>query len=120
MSERRGSSTQRGYGYRWQLAREWHLREHPFCCMCSTHERPVPATVVDHIDPPRLGEAKESGDPLRIKAAWKLFWQRANWQSLCKTCHDSAKQRLEKSGRVAGCTPDGRPLDPKHHWNRPL
>ncbi|MGV6473494.1 HNH endonuclease [Azotobacter vinelandii] len=116
--DRRGTAASRGYGYRWQLAREDHLRRHPHCSMCSTEARPVPASVVDHKQPPRLAEAKASGDPVRIAEAWRLFWSRDNWQSLCKHCHDSIKQRLEKSGRLAGCGPDGRPLDPRHHWNR--
>lgn len=65
--------------------------------------RYVAATVVDHIVPHR-------GD-------MKLFWDRDNWQALCKACHDSHKQRLEKSGRVAGCDLAGLPSDPGHHWN---
>ncbi len=113
------SSAARGYGYRWQLARDAYLRSHPLCSMCSTPERPVPAAVVDHKTAPRLKDAKTSGDAKQIEAAWKLFWSPANWQPLCKFCHDSTKQRLEKSGRVAGCTPGGLPLDPRHHWNRP-
>lgn len=117
-SERRGSSTARGYGYRWQLARADHLRRHPFCSMCSAAERPVAAEIVDHKTPPRLKDAKASGDAQRIAEAWRLFWSRDNWWSLCKHCHDSVKQRLEKSGRLLGCGADGRPLDPNHHWNR--
>ncbi len=74
--------------------------------------------MVDHIVAPRLHEAKESGDPVRIAEAQRLFWSRKNWQPLCKHCHDSVKQRLEKSGRVAGCDASGRPLDPNHPWNR--
>lgn len=94
------------------------LPAHPFCSMCSTGYRPVAATVVDHKIAPRVQEAKDSGDPERLKAAWKLFWDESNWQSLCKFCHDSVKQRLERSGRIAGCDPSGLPLDPNHHWNR--
>ncbi|MDD1978994.1 HNH endonuclease [Pseudomonas tussilaginis] len=116
--DRRGSSTSRGYGYRWQLSRDGHLRQFPFCCMCSTDQRPVAAAIVDHKVAPRLKDAKASGDPARIKAAWKLFWDPDNWQSLCKFCHDSVKQRLERSGRIAGCDTSGLPLDPNHHWNR--
>lgn len=116
--ERRGSSAARGYGYRWQKSRDSHLSRFPFCSMCSTLERPVAATVVDHKTAPKLKDAKDSGDAARIKGAWKLFWDPGNWASLCKFCHDSTKQRLERSGRVAGCAPDGRPLDPGHHWNR--
>lgn len=117
--DRRGSASYRGYGHRWRLAREDHLRRHPECVMCGIKAGPLQPFVVDHKVAPRLGEAKASGDPQRIADAWRLFWDRSNWQSLCKPCHDSTKQRLEKSGRLAGCAADGRPLDPRHHWNTP-
>ncbi|MDT3720337.1 HNH endonuclease [Pseudomonas oryzihabitans] len=116
--ERRGSSAGRGYGYRWQQARADHLRRNPLCCMCSGPERPVLAQVVDHKQAPRLKEAKASGDPAQLAEAWRLFWSRDNWQSLCTFCHNSTKQRLEKSGRLVGCDVSGVPLDPRHHWNR--
>ncbi|MFO3723961.1 HNH endonuclease signature motif containing protein [Pseudomonas sp. HLMP] len=115
---RRGNSASRGYGHRWRLAREVFLANNPFCVMCSTNRRPVASTVVDHKIAPRLQEAKESGDPEKLRVAWKLFWDQDNWQPLCKLCHDSVKQRLERSGRIAGCDASGLPLDPNHHWNR--
>lgn len=108
----------KGYGYRWQQARADHLRRSPLCVFCQAKGLMVAATVVDHKTAHRLGEAKLSGDPERIAAAWRLFWDRSNWQSLCKPCHDSTKQRMEKSGRVAGCDASGLPADPRHHWNR--
>lgn len=111
-------SSAKGYGYRWQKARADHLSRNPLCVFCRIAGRLVPASVVDHIEAPRLGPAKQSGDAERIAAAWRLFWDRGNWQSLCKPCHDSTKQRLEKSGRVAGCDSAGLPADPRHHWNR--
>jgi 5-methylcytosine-specific restriction endonuclease McrA len=117
-SDDRGSSAERGYGYRWQKSRDAFLRANPLCCMCSTDLRPVAAAIVDHKVAPRLKDAKASCDAERIKGAWKLFWNSSNWQPLCKLCHDSTKQRLEKSGRMVGCTAAGLPLDPKHHWNR--
>lgn len=117
-SDSRGSSTERGYGYKWQQSREGYLRQHPYCTMCSTDSRPVAATVVDHKIAPKLKEAKDSGDADQLKRAWKLFWNPANWAGLCKFCHDSTKQRMEKSGRLPGCATNGRPLDPGHHWNR--
>lgn len=119
MSKSAGS-TAKGYGYRWQQARADHLRRQPLCVFCQRDGRLVAATVVDHVKPHRLKEALEGGDAIQIKAAQRLFWDRGNWQSLCKQCHDSTKQRLEKSGRVAGCDVAGVPADPGHHWNRAI
>lgn len=78
------TSTQRGYGYKWQQAREGYLKKHPLCVMCEANGRVEEATVVDHIQP-------HEGD-------MTLFWDRKNWQPLCKHCHDSVKQSLEKLG----------------------
>lgn len=92
------------YGYRWQQAREGFLRKHPLCAQCERQGVVEAASVVDHI-------VAHRGD-------MELFWDRANWQSLCGPCHNSWKQRLEKSGREPGCDARGKPLDPGHHWNR--
>jgi 5-methylcytosine-specific restriction protein A len=101
MDERK-TSAQRGYGSRWQKARATFLRRSPLCVDHQKRGRIVVATVVDHIIP-------HQGDQ-------SLFWDSSNWQSLCKQCHDSNKQRIEKSGLVVGCDLTGLPLDPKHHW----
>ena len=74
VDERRGTAAQRGYGYKWQQAREGFLRVHPLCVKHEERGELVPAVVVDHIKPHR-------GD-------MTLFWQRSNWQPLCKLCHD--------------------------------
>lgn len=103
MQNQRQTSAQRGYGYRWQKAREGFLRNHPLCADCSRRGITQAADVVDHITPHR-------GD-------MNLFWDRDNWQSLCANCHNSFKQRLEKSGIEAGCNLDGVPIDKNHHWN---
>ena len=68
------SAAGRGYGSRWQKARKLYLEEHPLCVECMKEGRYVKATDVDHIVPHR-------GDQ-------KLFWDRSNWQALCKRCHD--------------------------------
>lgn len=78
------TSAQRGYGYKWQKAREDWLREHPLCVMCKEQSRVTAATVVDHVIPHR-------GDQT-------LFWDRKNWQSLCKPHHDGDKARQERLG----------------------
>jgi 5-methylcytosine-specific restriction enzyme A len=75
------SSTQRGYGYRWQQARLGYLQAHPLCVMCQAEGRVEAATVVDHKVPHRGDMAS--------------FWDRDNWQSLCSTHHSADKQRQE-------------------------
>ncbi len=86
MGNSRPSSTQRGYGYKWQKAREHFLSQprNVLCVMCEADGRVKAASVVDHVVPHR-------GD-------LKLFWDRKNWQPLCKPCHDSRKQSIERGG----------------------
>ncbi|WP_217597159.1 HNH endonuclease [Cohnella sp. GbtcB17] len=79
----RGTSAQRGYGAAWRKAREGWLRKHPLCVACERQGKLTPANEVDHIRPHR-------GDKV-------LFWDRLNWQSLCKSCH-SAKTARENGG----------------------
>ena len=78
IDQRRGSSAKRGYGSRWQKARATFLGDNPTCRRCGQ-----PATVVDHVVP-------HKGDQ-------ELFWDLANWQPLCKRCHD-AKTAREDGG----------------------
>ncbi len=108
----------RVYGSRWDKARRSFLFEHPLCAMCKEQGRVVAAAVVDHIEPHRLKDALLSGDAQAIAKAQKLFWNPKNWQGLCLPHHSSTKQRMEKSGKVPGCTADGIPLDPNSHWNK--
>lgn len=75
---RRPSARARGYNHDWRKARAEYLAAHPYCRMCGNL-----ASVVDHVIPHR-------GDT-------RLFWHRANWQPLCKHCHDSVKQRQERN-----------------------
>ncbi len=91
------------YDYRWQKARVAFLNANPLCAMCERRGRVTVATVVDHVIPHR-------GDR-------RIFWDRENWQPLCASCHDGAKQAEERSGVVRGADTDGVPIDPGHHWN---
>lgn len=111
MGADRASSAQRGYNSRWQKARAGYLRSHPLCVKCQAQGRINPASIVDHITP-------HKGDTT-------LFWDSANWQPLCKPCHDSKTAREDGGfGRTAsdkprqGCTVDGVPTDKRHHWNQ--
>ena len=78
---KRRTANDRGYNYRWQKRSAAFRRQHPLCVQCGLDPLdPVPAEVVDHIIP-------HKGDH-------RLFWDRSNWQSLCKRCHDR-KTRAE-------------------------
>lgn len=68
------STQEKGYGWKWQQESKRYLKAHPLCASCAAKGRYVKATVVDHIVPHR-------GDR-------ELFWDKSNWQSLCKKCHD--------------------------------
>jgi 5-methylcytosine-specific restriction protein A len=71
----RPSASARGYDSKWNKARKTFLAAHPFCKTCLEEQGiHTPAEVVDHIIP-------HKGDK-------KLFWDRKNWQPLCKCCHD--------------------------------
>lgn len=92
------------YNRSWRKARLHFLQRNSLCVFCLAQNKVEPATVVDHKTPHR-------GDD-------NLFWDQANWQSLCKCCHDSAKQRLEKTGHLPGSDVQGMPLDAQHHWHK--
>ena len=97
-SWRTGKTTsERGYGRRWQVERADFLRRHPLCRMHQKRGQVVAARVVDHIVPHR-------GDQ-------RLFWDQTNWQSLCKPCHDSAKKLQEHGKSARRWGEDGYPID---------
>lgn len=77
----RPTAAQRGYNHEWRKARLAFLALHPSCALCF-----APATVVDHITPHRGDDA--------------LFWNPLNWQPLCESCHNRAKQRQERAADV--------------------
>jgi 5-methylcytosine-specific restriction protein A len=79
------TSSQRGYNYKWQKARERYLNSNPLCVYCQQIGRVTAASIVDHI-------VAHRGD-------MALFWDQTNWQSLCKPCHDSVKQAEEAASR---------------------
>ena len=84
LERQRPSAARRGYGPRWRRARAAYLARHPLCVSCGAAGRLEPATVVDHIVP-------HKGDSV-------LFWDRANWQSMCKSCHDAKTAREGRWG----------------------
>lgn len=78
---RRGNSTKRGYNYKWNKAAKRFRQDNPLCLGCQAVGRTTATAVVDHIVPHKGSDI--------------LFWDRNNWQPLCKWHHDVVKQRLE-------------------------
>lgn len=79
----RSGSCERGYNYRWRKARLVYLKAHPLCVMCEAEGRAEQAVIIDHIVP--------------HKGNRELFWNKNNWQGLCKHHHDV--KTAKKDGR---------------------
>src|SRR5262245_47771108 len=69
---------------RWRRRRVQQLQGQPLCGWCHDRGYIVAATVVHHVEPHR-------GDRMK-------FWN-GPLVSLCKRCHDSDAQSLERTGR---------------------
>lgn len=87
---------------RWRALRAQQLAREPLCAFCTKDGKIKPATVCDHVKP-------HKGD-------LTLFWDPANLQSLCQSCHSGRKLAIEKRGYEAGCDESGYPVDPNHPW----
>lgn len=79
----------------WQARRLVHIKRHPLCAYCLKLGKVTPATVADHIEPHKGDLAKFRG-PL---------------QSLCATCHSSAKAKEERRGKSIAFDALGNPID---------
>ncbi|EKK5245560.1 HNH endonuclease [Cronobacter sakazakii] len=79
---------------RWYRLRYHQLHKQPLCEFHLKRNQVVSASIVDHIAPHKGDET--------------LFHDPDNLQSLCKRCHDSVKQRLEKGGTVTEFDSEGR------------
>ena len=83
VAKERNSINSKVYNSKWRKAIKEFLKKHPLCVHCEREGRLTPATEVDHIK-------SHGGDR-------KLFWNKKNWQPLCKSCH-SKKTALEDGG----------------------
>lgn len=81
----------------WRRLREAQLSDEPLCRFCLAVEDVTEATVCDHIIP-----HKGSSD---------LFHDPNNLQSLCVTCHDKLKARIERGQKAVIIGVDGYPVD---------
>ena len=92
------------YDATWSAAARLYLDANPLCRFHEDRGETAAAECVDHIVP-------HKGD-------LKLFWDRANWQPLCHSCHNRLKAQIESRGYHDHCGPDGLPTDPNHPFNR--
>ena len=81
---------------RWRTVSQGFLHHHPLCASCEAQGKVEPATCVDHIRPHRGDQA--------------MFWDSANWQPLCHTCH-GLKTSMETRGTAAYVQPSSRIAD---------
>lgn len=87
----RPNASDRGYDHRWTKTSRRHLRNNPLCVLCKQAGFIVQAVLVDHIIPLSQGGTDE----------------RANRQSLCRSCH--AKKTATEGGKHGS---DNKPGDP--------
>lgn len=87
----RGTAHQRGYDARWEKERTVFLESNPLCVDHKKRGYIEVATVVDHIVP-------HKGDK-------QLFWDKLNWQPLCKPCHDRKTATEDRGAWVPHYTP---------------
>lgn len=102
--------------YRWVYKdRRWEplrqavfARDNHTCKMCGVlcygRGQSPRAPVCDHIVDVKTDKAK-AFDP-------------ANLRTLCKTCHDGERRRIDATGYSSAVGEDGYPLDPRHPANR--
>jgi 5-methylcytosine-specific restriction enzyme A len=95
----RGTSSERGYDYRWQKVRLLVLRRDKYLCQhCLRQGVITVATDVDHIIALSRGGARL--DP-------------ANLQSLCRTCHNrktASDQTIQSASSANSCGDRRRPF----------
>ena len=77
------STTERGYGWQHQKARERLLRSDPLCRECKKHNRVTVATIADHVIP-----LAQTGR----RAPSEL-------QPLCAACHREKTLREAEAGK---------------------
>lgn len=99
----RGTAHQRGYDARWEKDRTKFLDENPLCADHRKRGMIEAATVVDHIIP-------HKGDQT-------LFWDKNNWQPLCKSCHDRKTATEDKGSWSPVQSPSKANRDSKNEFS---
>lgn len=96
---------------RYRRARRTFLAANPWCRECERHGLSTPAAELDHVVPAVVAPDR--------------FWDRTNWQPLCRPCH-AAKSATERDelgiGPTSERTPERRAFDellggpPRRRW----
>jgi hypothetical protein len=86
--EVRESRHKRGYDHDWERRSARHRAQSPVCIECERKGYIVPVDVVDHKIP------VTERDHLRLDPK--------NWWSLCHSCHNGIKRRMERYAIKAG------------------
>jgi len=89
---------------KYRNGRKNYLTEHPLCAWCLLKGTYATATELHH-------KIRHEGNEV-------LFFDVQNWCGLCKLCHDSAAQQIERIGYSTEIGPDGWPVDDNHPANR--
>lgn len=76
VDSKRPNYRERGYSNEWDKARRHYLKENPLCVVCGGK-----ANTVDHINP-------HKGDK-------RLFWDKSNWQSMCRKHHSQKTAKVD-------------------------
>ncbi len=76
-AQQQPTTTEKGYGWRWQKRRKFYLQAHPLCVECEKEGRTTAATEVHHIIP-RSGRGPD---------------EESNLMSLCKSHHSRITRR---------------------------
>jgi len=86
----RPSADKRGYGNAWRKARLGYLKSHPLCVHHQERGFTVASNEVDHI--------------IDHKGDQALFWDKENWQALCKSCHSKKTAKtMDRNRQGVGC-----------------
>jgi len=93
LDKARGSAHARGYTRKWARYASGYLLRHPLCVECAEHERDQLAECVDHVQP-----VSGPDDP--------GFWDEANHQPLCWSCHSRKTAREDGGFRGRVFTPE--------------
>lgn len=101
MTKRQNDRSSKIYTYKWRKSSKEFLKKHPLCVYCMRDGRLTSATEVDHIKP--------HGGNL------KLFWNKINWQPLCKSCH--SKKTAEEDGGFGNTLVNTRGRGSASLWN---